>query len=358
MRARRTPAGQTAWAVAAALVLWWAGAAWAGALLISGAGATFPAPLYSKWFAEYGKLHPEVRFNYASIGSGGGIKQLTERTVDFGATDVPMTPEEERRAPGVLHLPTALGAVAVVYSGGAPDGLRLTPAALADIFLGKITRWRDPRLGADNPGVDLPDLPITVAHRSDGSGTTAVFTDYLAKVAPEWRARVGVGKSVRWPVGLGGKGNEGVTGLVKSARGAIGYVELAYASQNRLPTAALRNAAGAFVKPSVPSTTAAAGALAAAAPPDGDGDGGLRASLTDAADPRAYPIAAATYLLVYREQADEAKGRALARLLLWALSQGQGLAPALSYAPLPEAVARRAAVLVRSMTHHGRKLVD
>lgn len=324
-----------------------ASAARAEALLISGAGATFPAPLYAKWFAEYGKLHPQIHFNYAAIGSGGGIRQLSEGTVDFGATDVPMSAAEEQRAPGILHLPLALGAVAVVYSG-APEGLRLTAAVLADIFLGRITSWRDPRLLADNPGLALPSLPITVAHRSDGSGTTAVFTDYLAKAAPAWRAQVGAGKSVRWPCGLGGKGNEGVTGLVKGARGAIGYVELAYASQSRLPTAALQNQSGVFLRPSVPGTTAAALLLG----PD------LHASLTNAAGAAAYPIATATYLLVYREQRDRAKGRALRDLVLWALSSGQALAPALEYAPLPEAVARRAAELARTLRSGGQPLGD
>ena len=220
-----------AWIAAALFAV--AGVARADALLINGAGATFPFPIYSKWFNEYNKLHPDLRFNYQSIGSGGGIKQITEKTVDFGASDAPMTDAEMAKAPGIQHIPTVLGAVAVVYNG-APAGVKLTPELLADIFLGKISRWNDPKLQAVPGQPKLPDLAITVCHRSDGSGTTAVFTDYLAKVSPAWKSTVGAGKAVKWPTGLGGKGNEGVTGSVKSTPGSIGYVELAYANQNKL----------------------------------------------------------------------------------------------------------------------------
>lgn len=318
------------------------------ALLVNGAGATFPYPLYSKWFSEYNKSHPDLQFNYQSIGSGGGIKQIAERTVDFGATDAPMTDAELAKAPGVLHLPTVLGAVAVVYNlAGVPAGLKLPGDVLADVFLGRVTRWSDPRIAAANPGAKLPDGPIAVVHRSDGSGTTAVFTDYLAKVSPDWKAKVGAGKSVKWPAGLGGKGNEGVTGLVKSTPGAIGYVELAYATQNKLPTAALRNADGAFVQPSIASTTAAA--AGAQVPAD------FRVSITNAKGKDAYPIAAFTYLLVYKEQADAQKGRALANFLWWAIHDGQKLAAPLDYAPLPAPVVKQVEAALKTITVGGKQ---
>ncbi|MSP59476.1 MAG: phosphate ABC transporter substrate-binding protein PstS [Myxococcales bacterium] len=317
----------------------------ADSLLVHGAGATFPYPLYSKWFSEYHRLHPEIKFNYQSIGSGGGIKQITERTVDFGASDAPMTDAEIARAPGILHFPTVIGAVAISCNvPGAPD-LRLAPDTLTDLFLGKIAKWNDPRLRAENPGAKLPDLAVTVAHRSDGSGTTAVFTDYLAKVSPEWKSRVGAGKSVKWPVGLGGKGNEGVTGIVKSTPGAVGYIELAYASQNKLPVAALKNRAGDFVKPSVESATAAA---TTPIPDD------YRVSITDAPGQGAYPISAITYLLIYRQQPDAAKGKAIADFLRWALHDGQKLAPPLEYSPLPAPLVQRLDRSIQSIEVPGR----
>lgn len=314
-------------------------------VLINGAGATFPEPIYTKWFAEYGKKRPEQKFNYTAIGSGGGVKQITEKTVDFGASDVPMTDAELQKAPGVLHIPTVLGSVAVSYNG-LPDGLRLTPEALAGLFLGQITRWNDPQLVGANPGVKLPDLPVAVVHRSDGSGTTGVFTDYLSKVSPAWKQRVGAGKSVKWPVGLGAKGNEGVTGVLKSTPGSVSYIELAYARQSKLPMAALKNADGQFVQPSTATTSAAA---------DGaDVPADFRCSITNARGATTYPLASFTYLLVYRDQPDATKGRALQDMMLWALSDGQKIAPALDYAPLPPKVRDRAVAAVKSLSLAGQ----
>ena len=325
-----------------------AGIARADSLLINGAGATFPFPLYSKWFSEYNKLHGDQKFNYQSIGSGGGIKQITEKTVDFGASDAPMSDDDLKKAPGVVHVPTVLGAVAVVYNG-APAGLKLTAESVADIFEGKITRWSDPKLVAANPGVKLPDVAITVAHRSDGSGTTAVFTDYLAKVSPSWKSSVGAGKSVKWPVGLGGKGNEGVTGTVKSTPGAIGYVELAYAKQNKLNMAAIKNADGNFVLPSIESTSEAASAVVM--PAD------FRVSITNATGKNAYPISSFTYILVYKEQTDAAKGKALVNFLWWATHDGQKLAGPLDYAPLPKAVVTKVEAELKSLTVQGKAVL-
>jgi phosphate transport system substrate-binding protein len=320
----------------------------ADTLLINGAGATFPYPLYSKWFAEYGRLHPELRFNYQSIGSGGGVKMFTSRTVDFGATDVPMTEEELRKAPDAVHVPVTLGAVAVVYNGP-PDGLKLTPDVLADIYLGKITRWNDARIAALNPGAVLPSGTIKVVHRSDGSGTTAVFTEYLAKVSPAWKQQVGAAKSVKWPLGLGGKGNEGVSGTVKATPGSIGYVELAYAKQNDLPMAALKNAAGAFIRPSVASTAAAA----AEVPIPDD----ARLSLTNAPGREAYPIVSPTYILIRKDQPDRPKGKALVEFLWWAVHEGQAMGEKLDYAPLPRPLAAKVEALLRTITSGERPLI-
>src|SRR5512137_1001668 len=318
-------------ALAAGLALLGTTALAADPVLVTGAGATFPYPLYSKWFSDYNKLHPDIRFNYQSIGSGGGIQQFTAGTVDFGASDAPMSPEEQARAPDAVHIPTVLGAVVVTYN--APiAGLRLTPAVLADVFLGKITRWNDPRISAVNPGVALPDASIAVVRRSDGSGTTYVFTDYLSKVSPEWKEKAGTGKSVSWPVGLGGKGNEGVTGLVKQTPGAIGYVELAYANQNKLPTALLQNKDGNFVAPSIAATSAAAAGVAI--PAD------YKVSVTNASGKDAWPIASFTYLLVHQDAKDKVKGEALVRFLRWAVKDGQAAAAPLEYAPLPAAVVK------------------
>lgn len=313
--------------------------------LINGAGATFPYPLYSKWFAEYNKLQPDLRFNYQSIGSGGGIQQITNGTVDFGATDAPMNAEETARLPGALHIPTVLGAVVAIHNTPV-EGLKLTPALLADIFLGKVVRWDDPAIAKVNAGLKLPATAITVAHRSDGSGTTYIFTDYLAKVSPAWKEKVGAGKSVKWPVGLGGKGNEGVTGLVKQTPGAIGYVELAYANQNKLSMAALQNRDGVFVSPSLEATSAAA----AGVPMPAD----FKVSLTDPSGKTAWPIASFTYLLVKKDQTDPRKGEALVRFLWWAVHDGQKLAAPLDYAPLPPAVVAQVEKAIRTITVQGK----
>ncbi len=302
-------------------------------LLINGAGATFPAPLYQKWFSEYNKLHPNMKFNYQSIGSGGGIKQFTEGTVDFGASDAPMKDDQIAKAPDVVHIPTVLGAVVVAYNVPGLGSLRLSGETLANIFLGKITKWNDPAIVADNPGVKLPDQSIVVARRSDGSGTNAIFTDYLAKVSPELKTKVGAGTSVKWPVGLGGKGNDGVTGLVKTTPGAIGYVELAYALQQKLAVAELKNNDGNWVKASIESTTAAAAGVEM--PAD------FRVSITNAPGKDAYPIAGFTYLLVHKDSKDAAKGKAIVNFLRWALNDGEKMATPLDYAPLPRGVQER-----------------
>jgi phosphate transport system substrate-binding protein len=321
-------------------------AAAADTTLINGAGATFPFPIYSKWFSDYNKAHPNVQINYQSIGSGGGIKQITEKTVDFGASDAPMSNEEMQKATGIQHIPTVMGAVVVIYNAPGIQDLKLTPETLSGIFLGKIASWNDPAIAAQNKGTTLPALPIVVAHRSDGSGTTAVFTDYLAKVSPEWKSGPGAGKSVNWPTGLGGKGNEGVTGIVKQTEGAIGYVELAYANQNKLAVAELKNRSGAFVKPSLASVSAAAARVQM---PDD-----YRVSITDAEGKDAWPISAFTYLLVYRDQKDTAKGDALLKFTWWALHEGQNSAPSLDYAPLPNSVVQKVEKTLRSMTVQGK----
>jgi phosphate transport system substrate-binding protein len=317
----------------------------ADTILINGAGATFPFPLYSKWFSLYHDQNPSLQFNYQSIGSGGGIQQITNGTVDFGASDAPMTAEELAKATQVVHIPTVMGAVVVTYNAPVA-GLRLTPPTLAGIFLGKIARWNDPALAAVNPGVKLPDADIAVVHRSDGSGTTSIFTDYLSKVSPEWKDAVGAGKSVRWPAGLGAKGNEGVTGLVKQTPGAIGYVELAYASQNKLPMAELLNHDGVFVKPSIAGTSAAAAGV--------DMPADFRVSITDARGKAAYPIASFTYLLVPRDLADPAKGKALVEFLWWAVHDGQKFAEPLDYAPLPAAVVEKVSARIKAFTVQGK----
>jgi phosphate transport system substrate-binding protein len=303
------------------------------ALLINGAGATFPYPIYSKWFDEFRKKYPDAAINYQSIGSGGGIRQLLEGTVDFGATDGPMTEEQlgEAKTP-ILHLPTVLGAVVATYNVPGVEKLKLTPEALAGIFLGKVQMWNDPPIAKENPGVNLPAAAIVPVHRSDGSGTSFVFTDYLSKVSPEWEKTVGRGTSVNWPVGIGGKGNEGVTGLVKQTPNSIGYVELVYALQNKLQYGDLRNRAGRYVAPTLESVTAAASAAAAKMPED------FRVSITDPASPDAYPISSFTWLLIPTRIPDKDKGAAIKSFLSWMLTDGQTMAAPLNYAPLPPAV--------------------
>jgi phosphate transport system substrate-binding protein len=303
-------------------------------LLLNGAGATFPYPMYSKWFHVYTRVDPSVRFNYQSIGSGGGIKQITEQTVDFGASDGPMTDEQLKAAPGhIMHFPTVMGAVVLTYNcEGVGSGLKLTPEAIAGIFLGKITKWNDPQLVAANPGVTLPAQDLVVVHRSDGSGTSYIFTDYLSKVSKEWNNKVGKGTSVSWPVGLGGKGNEGVTGLVKQTPFSIGYVELIYATSNDLPYADVKNQAGHFIKPSLHSVTAAAAGVAQSMPAD------FRVSITNAPGDESYPISGMTWLLVYQKQKNPEKGKKLVQFLEWMMNDGQKYAPELGYAPLPKEV--------------------
>jgi phosphate ABC transporter, phosphate-binding protein len=301
---------------------------------INGAGATFPYPIYSKWFSEYNKLHPEIEINYQSIGSGGGIRQVTNETVFFGATDGPMTNEQLLAAPGkVLHFPSVLGGNVPVYNiPGVDAELKFTGPVLADIYLGKITKWNDPAITKLNPGVKLPGTDITVCHRSDGSGTTYIWVDYLAKVSPEWKKRAGVATSVNWPVGIGGKGNEGVAGLVKQTPGSIGYVELIYALQNKIDYGSVQNPAGEFVKATTGSVSAAAAAAAKQMPAD------FRVSITNAPGNGVYPISSFTWLLFYESPKDKRRARIMVDFMKWALADGQKFAPELGYAPLPKEV--------------------
>lgn len=305
-----------------------------GEIRLTGAGATFPYPIYSKWVLEYTKTRPNVEVNYQSIGSGGGIRQFMDRTVDFGATDGPMADSQIAAIRGnVHHIPTVLGAVVPTYSlPGVSATLRFTPALLADIFLGKVTRWNDARMAAANPGVTLPQSDILVVHRSDGSGTTFVWTDYLSKVSPEWQRGVGRGTSVRWPVGLGGRGNEGVAATVRQTPGAIGYVELGYAIINKMSVGQVQNRAGSFITPSLESVTAAAAGAMADMGPDTD----FRVSITDPAGATAYPISSFTWLLLRRTYPDGPKARELLKFVWWALTDGQVKAAPLGYAPLPK----------------------
>ncbi|MCL4466706.1 MAG: phosphate ABC transporter substrate-binding protein PstS [Chloroflexi bacterium] len=329
-----------------------AGAPAAGAGSLTGAGATFPYPLYSKWFDVYEKK-TGVKINYQSIGSGGGIQQITQRTVDFGASDAPMTDEQLKAAPAqILHIPTVIGAVVIIYNlPGVAAGLKLTPEVLSGIYLGEITKWSDSKIAADNPGIKLPDTSIVVVQRSDGSGTTNIFTDYLSNVSATWKDRVGKGTSVKWPVGLGAKGNEGVSGQVKQMAGAIGYVELAYAVQNKLTYAVLKNKAGKFVEPTLDSTTAAAAGAVATTPED------LRVSIVNAAGDPSYPIAGYTYLLVYKDQTDQAKGKALADFLWWAIHEGQSYAKDLLYAPLPQEIVAKVEAKIKTIDFQGKPLI-
>jgi phosphate transport system substrate-binding protein len=303
-------------------------------MTINGAGATFPYPIYSKWFDAYAKVDPSVRFNYQSIGSGGGQKQILAQTVDFGASDGPMSDENLAKAPGkLLHIPTVAGAVVMTYNVPGLADLKVDGETIADIFLGKITKWNDPKIAALNAGTTLPANDIVVVHRSDGSGTTFIFTDYLSKVSSDWKQKVGNNTSVSWPIGLGGKGNEGVSGQVKQTPNSIGYVELIYAVQNKMPYAEVKNAAGELVKPTLDSVTAA---LATAEVPDD-----FRFSMTNAPGKDAYPISGATWLLVYEQQKDATKGKKIVEFLKWAESDGEKIAKDLDYAPLPEALQER-----------------
>ena len=301
---------------------------------INGAGATFPYPLYSKWFSEYNKLHSNIQINYQPIGSGGGIRQITNQTVFFGATDGPMTNDQMLAAPGkILHIPTVLGAVVPVYNiPNVTAELKCNGAVLADIFLGKVTKWNDPAIAKLNAGVNLPATDITVVHRSDGSGTSYIWVDYLAKVSPEWKTKVGVATAVNWPTGVGGKGNEGVAGLVTQTPGSIGYVELIYALQNKITYGSVQNLAGEFVRATVPSVTAAAAAAAAKMPAD------FRVSITNAEGKGVYPISSFTWLLLYESPRDKTQSKTMVEFVKWALSDGQKFCAELGYAPLPDAV--------------------
>lgn len=311
---------------------------------LNGAGATFPNPIYSKWFSEYNNQHPDIKINYQSIGSGGGIKQLQSGTVDFGASDGPMTDEQLAQTPGkVFHIPTVLGAVVPTYNvAGVSSDLKFTGDVLADIFLGNIKKWNDPRLAKANPGVKFPDADIVVVHRSDGSGTTYIWTDYLSKVSPAWKDKVGKGTSVNWPVGLGGKGNEGVSGTVKQTEGSIGYVELIYALSNKMSYGTVQNAGGAFVKASLESVTAAAASVK-------DMPDDFRVSITNAPGKEAYPISSFTWLLVPAEWADAGKQKAFVDFLNWMVDKGQNMTSALEYAPLPKGVAQKVKARIKEI---------
>ena len=323
-----------------------------GGVDLTGAGATFPYPIYSKWFSDYA-AKTGVKINYQSIGSGGGIRQLSEQTVDFGASDSPMSDDEISKAKGgpVLHIPTVLGADVVTYNlPGVSTTLKLTPDVIAAIFLGTIKKWNDPKIASLNSGVSLPNQDILVVHRSDGSGTTYIFTDYLTTAAPAWKS-VGKGKEVKWPVGVGAKGNEGVAGQVKQTPGAVGYVELAYAKQNNLPIAAVRNQAGKFVVASVPAVTAAAAGAASKLPATTD----YRLSIVNAPGADSYPISSFTWILVYQHQRDATKGKKLVDFLNWALTDGESEASSLDYAPLPSDMAAAVKQRLTTIDNSGAK---
>jgi phosphate transport system substrate-binding protein len=319
---------------------------------LAAAGATFPYPLYSKWFDVYKKT-ADVSISYQAIGSGGGIRQLKSGLVDIGASDAPLTAQEAKDMPGeVLTLPTVAGAVAIVYNlPGADKRLKLTPDVIADLFLGKIKKWNDKRIASPNPGMDLPSLPVAVVHRSDGSGTSFIFTSYLSAVSRAWAVRVGAGKSVDWPAGIGGKGNEGVAGMVSQTPGGVGYVELSYATQNRIPYASVRNRTGKFVEPTLASTTAAAAGFEKAMQKN------LTVLIVNAPGDSAYPIAGFTYLMVYRNQQSAARGRAVAEFLWWAIHDGQKHAPGLRYSPLPDEVTKLVEGKVKQISNAGKPLL-
>lgn len=321
---------------------------WASAeVTLNGAGASFPAPMYNKFIEEYTRIKPEVKINYKSVGSGAGIKALSEGTVDFGGTDSPMKDEQIQKATGghIVHIPTVMGGVVPIYSvDGVSKPLNFTGPVLADIFLGKITKWNDPKIGQSNGGVSLPDLAITVVHRSDGSGTTAIFTDYLSKVSPEWKAGPGKGSSVKWPAAssVGAPQNDGVANTVQQTKGAIGYVELIYAASNNIPFGAVQNKDGRFITASIASVSAAAASLQ-------DVPDDLRISITNAEGPDAYPISGLTWIIAYQNQKDAAKGKALVDFLSWITTDGQTLAPTLHYAPLPKGLLPKVQSQIKSI---------
>jgi phosphate transport system substrate-binding protein len=315
-----------------------------GQTTLNGAGASFPNPIYSKWFSEYNKLHPDVQVNYQSLGSGAGIRQVISGTVDFGASDGPMTDEQLKEAKvKILHIPTVLGAVVPAYNvPGISGEVKFTPEALAGIFLGKVQKWNDPAITAANPGVKFPDQSIIVVHRSDGSGTTYIFTDYLSKVSKDWESSVGKGASPKWPVGLGGKGNEGVAGQVRQLQGSIGYIELIYAVENKITYGLVKNAAGNFVKASLDGVTEAAASVKNM-PAD------FRVSITNAPGKTSYPISSFTWLLIPEQSKDPKKGKILSDFLNWMVTDGQKMAGQLSYAPLPANVVEKVKVAIKQV---------
>ena len=319
---------------------------------LNGAGATFPNIIYQDWILTYNQTHPDAKLNYQSIGSGGGIRQFSDGTVDFGASDAPMTDSAIAAIGGnVLHVPTVLGAVVVAYNlPGLAQPVKFTPDVIADIFLGKITKWNDARLTSINAGLSLPATDIVVVHRADGSGTSFVFTDYLSKVSSEWQQKVGKGTSVNWPVGLGGRGNEGVSSTVNQTPGAIGYIELGYATANKIPFGTVRNSSGNWIAPSLESVTAAAAGAMKDMGPNTD----FRVSITNSTGPQAYPIASFTWFLVHKSYADTAKARALIQFIWWAESEGQAKAPQLGYAPLPRDLHPWIQARLKSVTAGGR----
>ena len=312
---------------------------------LTGAGATFPNPIYSRWFSEYSQQHPEVHINYQSVGSGAGIRQVSQKTVDFGASDGPMTDQQLSESKSkLIHIPTVLGAVVPVYNvPGVSGDIKFAPEVIAGIYLGKITKWDDANIQHDNPGVKLPDHQILPVYRSDGSGTTYIFTDFLSKVVPEFQQQIGKGTSVKFPVGIGQKGNEGVAGMVKGSPYTFGYVELIYAEQNHMPFGLVRNHDFKYVKASTDGVTAAAAADAKSIPAD------YRVSITNAPGPNSYPISSFTWLLVPQHWDDQAKGKAMVDFLNWMLDHGEGEAAGMTYAPLPKAVADRVRQTIKTI---------
>jgi len=332
-----------------------------GQTTINGAGSTFVFPLMDTWRVEYQKVKPDVNINYQSIGSGGGIKQFTAKTVDFGATDAPLSKQEQQNAPGVVHIPVTIGSVVVAYNlPSLPNkGLKLSGPVLADIFLGKIKKWNDPQIQSINPGQSLPANDIVVVHRADGSGTTFVWSDYLSKISPQWNSTVGKGKSVQWPTGIGAPGNEGVANAIKGTANTIGYIELAYALTTKMPYAFLQNKAGKFIEPSLDSTKAAVSASASELP-KGDGSWST-VSIVDAPGDASYPVASFVYVLLYKELStdpgiDRTKAKALIDFFSWAITDGQKLAPNLSYVPLPDQVVKLDQDTIKSLTFKGKPL--